>query len=242
MRAVVILSMFWNSTRMTYSIMFSSILASLLTIFALSINASAQDAPDYLLGNLTLDSDLTPEQVQEIGDKITNYTSTMLKGANGNITRMNELLIEDMAKRNIIDEEAKEDYLSFIASLPKSPMEAVSGTTPGNLTIPGNVTDILKDLDTSSELLDEITMNGSDSQMVTLMNGMLKEGITDFRNVISGNVTDVGLPPMTIFSESDEHANLLVTCGLIAGIAYGPGLAMGGVHLCHAVVLMEQFS
>ena len=227
--------MFWNSIQSFVPLVVGSILAFLFAIFALNVNVSAQNTPDYLLRNLTLDSNLTTKQVQEIGDKITNYTETMLKIANGNITKMNELLIEDMVKRNIIDEEAKEDYLSFIANLPKSPIKTITNTTSGN------VTDLIKDLNTSSELLDEIATKNSDSQMVTLMNGMLKDGITNFRNVISGNVTDLGLPPMTVLSESDEHANLLVTCGLIAGIAYGPGLAIPGVNICHTVVVLEQF-
>lgn len=47
------------------TIIFGGVLASLFTLFfSLSGNVSAQDAPDYLLGNLALDSDLTPEQVQ----------------------------------------------------------------------------------------------------------------------------------------------------------------------------------
>lgn len=219
--------MIWNNLRKYALVNFGSVLVSLFTLFALSVTVSAQDAPNYLLGNLTLDSDLTTNQIQEVGDEITNYTNTMLKEANGNITKLNVLLIEDMAKRNIIDEEAKEGFLSFVSSLPA-----------GNLTT-GNVTDSVKDLNTSSALLDEIAKNNSDSETVTLMSEILKNGITDIGNVVSGNVTDTGLPPMTILSESDE-ANLLVTCGLIAGIAYGPGLAIAGVSICHSVVLLEE--
>ena len=217
--------------------MVSSILASLFAIFALNINASAQDAPNYLLGNLTFDSELTTEQAQEINDKITNYTGTMLKEANGNLTKLNELLIEDMAKRNIIDEEAKDGYLTFIARLPIPPIETVPGTTPGNMTNPGNVTDFLNDLDTSSALLDEISLKNSDSQIVTLMNTVLKTGITDFKNIVSGNVTDIGLPPMKVMSETDHQLlDHLVTCGLIGGILYGPGTgAFGALYLCAAI-------
>lgn len=157
----------------------------------------------------------------------------MLKEANGIITKMNVLLIEDMAKRNIINEEAKEGFLSFAASLPKPPMETVPGTTPGNLTIPRNVTDILKDLDTSPALLDEIAKDNSDSQMVTLMSDILKKRITDIGNVVSGNVTDIELPTMTFMSEGDwAYIGKLYTCELAGAIAYGGIGAIAAVSMC----------
>ena len=166
---------------------------------------SAQDAPNYLFGNLGLESNLTREKLQELGDKNTNYTSTMLKEANGNDTKLNVLLVEDLAKRNIIDEETKQGFLSFIANIPKPPMEGLPGTSPGDLTIPGNVTllgnstDFLKDLDSSSALLDEIANNNTGSQLVTLMTDILKKRVTDIGTLISGNGTDTGM--VTISSE-----------------------------------------
>jgi len=216
-------------------IVFGSVLASLFTLFALSVNVSAQDAPDYLLGNLTNEKNLTKEQRQEIIDKIANYTSTMKKAANGNQTKLNVLLIEDLAKRNIIDEEAKQDFFSVIVKTNKPPMEGLPGTLPG--TIPGNTTDILKDLDASSALLDEIAVNNSDSQVVTLMTDIIKKHVTDIGTVVSGNVTDTG--PVTIGDIGDftygEFARAL-TCTLV--VASTPGFAGGaanGYMLCKLI-------
>lgn len=218
-----ILSMIKSVFRIYAPIAFGSVLASLFMLtFGLDVNVSAQDAPDYLLGNLTLDSHLTPEQVQEISDKITNYTGTMLKEANGNITKMNVLLIEDMAKRNIIDEEAKVGFLSFAASLPT-----------GNLTTTGNVTGILKDLNTSSSLLDEIAKNNSDSQTVTLMSEILKKRITDIGNVVSGNVTGVEVPTMTFMSDG-AYLGVLYGCEAVGLITYGLIGASAAVGVCAA--------
>jgi hypothetical protein len=187
---------------------------------------SAQDAPDYLLGNLTVDSDLSPEQIQAIGDKIANYTGTMMKEANGNMTKMNILLIEDLEKRNLIDEDAKEDFLSFAASLPTR-----------NLTTSGNDTDILKDLNTSSALLDEISKNNSDSQRVILMTDILSKRITDIGNVVSGNVTNIEVPTTTFMSEGDwSYLGAVFGCGLIGMALYGGiGYAVG-VETCGPIM------
>ena len=191
--------MIWNSLQIYSPIVFGSVLASLFTLFILSVNVSAQDAPNYLFGNLGLESNLTREQLQELGDKITNYTSTMLKEANGNDTKLNVLLVEDLAKRNIIDEETKQGFLSFIANIPKPPMEGLPDIIPGNVTLLGNSTDFLKDLDSSSALLDEIANNNTGSQLVTLMTDILKKRVTDIGTLISGNGTDTGM--VTISSE-----------------------------------------
>jgi hypothetical protein len=215
------MSMFGEIQKVRLSIIFGSVLVLLFTLIAPSVNVSAQDAPDYLMGNLTLNSKLTTEQVKEIGDKIANYTGTMLKEANGNITKMNVLLTEDMAKRNIIDQEAKEDLLSLVASL-----------TAGNLT-KGNVTDILKDLNTSSALLDEIAKNNSDSQTVSLMSEILKKRITDIGNAVSGNVTDVEVPTMTFMSDG-AYLGALYGCEAVGLITYGFTGAMVAVQVCAA--------
>jgi hypothetical protein len=228
--------MIGNNLRIYTPTVFGSVLASLFTLFTLSVNVSAQDAPDYLFGNLTFEKNLTKEQLQEIIDKGRNYTSTMLKAANGNETKLNVLLIEDLAKRNIINEEAKQGFLSFIANMPKPPMGSLPGTGPGNLTLPGNVTlpgnsiDFLKDLDANSVLLDEIAKNNSDSQTVTLMTDILKKKVTDIGIFVSGNGTDMGLPPVTISSfVTPGQFGKAVLCASLTTLG---GISGAGVAVC----------
>lgn len=211
-----------KNLRVYAPIVVGSVLASLFTLFAPSVNVSAQDAPDFVLGNLTFEKNVTKEQRQEIIDKTSDYINTMLKEADGNLTKLNVLLIEDLAKRNIIDEDAKQGFLSFVASLPKPPMETPPGTLPGDLTIPGNTTDFLKDLDTSSALLDEIAVNNSDSQIVTLMTDILKKRGTDIGTLVSGNGTDTG--PVTIGTFDNvtvEEFGKAAACAFIGGATSG---------------------
>ncbi len=202
------------SLRINPQIVVSSVLALLFTLFATSVSVSAQDSPDFLLGNVTLEKNPTKEQTREAIDKVSNYIDSMKKEANGNETKFSVLIIEDLAKRNIIDEEAKQGFLSFIANIPKPPIEEIPGTTlpgnvstpgpgtfPGNLTIPGN-TDFLKDLDASSAMLDDIAKNNSDSQVVTLMTDIIKKKVTDIGAFVSGNGTDTG--PVTIEGEFND--------------------------------------
>lgn len=222
--------MIWNKFQIYAPVVVATLLVSLFTLFAASVNVSAQDAPDYLFGDLTFERNLTKEQSQEIIDIATNYSNTMLKEANGNITKLNVLLIEDLANRNIIDEEAKQGFLSFVANLPIPPTETIPGTSPGNLTIPGNVTlpgnntDFLKDLEASSTLLDGIAKNNSDSQVVTLMTSILKKKVTDIGTDISGNGTDTGLPPVPIFDVTPGEFGKAVVCAMVTTIGGVSGL------------------
>ena len=237
-RLFVFLSMFGKSIRIYSPIVFGSVLASLITLLTLSVNVSAQNAPDYVLGNLTLGENPTKEQTQEVVDKVTNYTNTMLKAANGNETKLSVLAIEDLAKRNIIDEDAKQGFLAYVASLPKPPMETLPGTLPGNLTIPGNTTDFLKDLDTSSALLDDIANNNSDSQVVTLMTDILKKRVTDVGTLVSGNGTDTGIVP---FSDFSARGFGLGVAGAAIAMAVSPGAgsigtAMALVNIYNAIM------
>ena len=210
-------------------IVFGSVLTSLFTLLALSVNVSAQDAPDFLLGDLANEKNLTNEQRQEISDRISNYWSTMKEEANGNGTKFSTLVIEDMAKRKIIDEDAKQGFLSFIGKLPKSNVIPDPGnlTIPGPVPLPGNNTGILKDLDTSSAMLDEIANNNSDSQTVILMTDVFKKQVSGIKDVISGNVTDTGIVPFEDLSS--------VTPGEFGGAALCAGLTfLGGTPLTNA--------
>ena len=151
------------------------------------------------------------------------------------------LLIEDLAKRKIIDAEAKEDLLSFISSLPKPPMVTLPGTLPGNnLTIPGNNTEILKELNATSALLDEIAINNTDSQPVTLMTDILKKKVTDIATFVSGNGTDNVLGPVTIQLESDKfwaNVGISVTCSLVGMNLPGGAAIMANTLQCVELII-----
>ena len=159
----------------------------------------------------------------------------------GNQTKLNVLLIEDLAKRNIIDAEAKEDLLSFVSSLPKPPMVTLPGTLPGNnLTIPGNNTEILKELNATSALLDEIAINNTDSQPVTLMTDILKKKVTDIATFVSGNGTDNVLGPVTIQLESDKfwaNVGISVTCSLVGMNLPGGAAIMANTLQCVELII-----
>lgn len=231
--------MFGKSIRIYSPIIFGSILVSLFALFALGGNVSAQNEPDYILGDLTNEKNLTKEKKQEIFDKIANYWNTMKKEANGNGTKLNVLIIEDMAKRKIIDDDAKQAFLSFIVGLPKPPMTTLPGIIPGNLTFPGpgnipgpgiipgnitfpgNNTEFIKGLDTSSAMLDAIAKNNSDSQTAVLMSDIFKKRITDIETFVSGNVTDTG--PVTIEGEFNDVS----------------AAEFGGAALCAAVFMLS---
>lgn len=219
-----------NNLGLYAPVVFSSVLVSLFTLFASSPNVTAQDAPDYLLGNLTFEKNLTKEQIQEAIDKVSNYLDNLKKEASGNETKLNVLLIEDMAKRNIIDEETKQGFLSFVATLPKPPMSIFpefpgSDLPPGTIPSPTfpdeNVTDFLKDLDTSSNILDNIAKNNSDSQVVVLMTDIIKKRVTDIGTFATGNGTDTDLPPVTIDMSWGEAFAKGATCALIGGALSG---------------------
>lgn len=232
--------MFGKSIRIYSPIIVSSVLASLFTLLALSGNVSAQNEPDYLLGNLTLERNLTKEQRQEMVEKVTDYFRTLKKEANGNITKLNLLVIEDLAKRNIIDAEAKEDLSFFISSLPKPSMETLPGTIPGNVTIPGDNGELLKELDATSALLDEIAVNNTDSQPVTLMTDIIKKRVTDIGAFVSGNSTDNLLGPVTVGFGSDETwANIgrAAFCTIVAASYPGAGAVMATSIQCVEAIM-----
>ena len=239
--------MIGNNLRSYAPVIVGSVLVSLFALFAPSVSVSAQDAPNYLLGNLTFEKNPTKEQIQEAVDKVKNYTNTMVKAANGNETKLSMLIIEDLTKRNIIDENAKQGFLSVIATIPKPHIETLPGTIPGNLTIPGDIpipannTEFLKELDTSSAMLDNIANNNSDSQVVTLMTDILKKRVTDIGAFVSGNVTDTG--PVTISGEFNDvsagefaeavvcTAAVFASGNLISSIANGYSCVMSAKYL-----------
>jgi hypothetical protein len=220
--------MFSNNTRTLLPIILGSVFTTLFAICGLSVNVSAQNTPDYLLGNLTLERNLTSEQRQEVIEKVSNYISTMKKEANGNITKLNVLLIEDLAKRNIIDEEAKQGLLSFIAAIPKPLLPGLRGTMPENLSTSGNTTGLFGSLEDSSKLLENIARNNSDSQPVTLMTDILKKRISDLGIVPTG--------PVTISSESTwANVGKVATCSLVGSILPG-GAGWGAAAACANLV------
>lgn len=162
----------------------------------------------------------------------------MRKEANGNGTKLNVLIIEDLAKRNIIDEEAKQGFLKLIATIPKPPMGTPPGfpgnTIPGNLTAPtipdDTSTDFLKNLDASSALLDDIAKNNSDSQTAVLMTDIFKKRISDIETFVSGNRTDTGIVPIEDNNVSPGEFGGAVLCASI--FALGPVMNAVNTYNC----------
>ncbi len=199
---------------------------ALTPLIALNLGSSVDDVnastnPNYLVGNLSLSNNLTTSQVLEISDKITNYTKYFVQESNGNLTKMNILLIDDLENRSIINEKDKQELLSLNIALNEfNPL--------GNLT--------LLDRDVSS-LLDETVTNSSNPMLVTLksdLNKKIHDIGTNVGTLISGNgthnVTDglTGLPPSTIGDFwDDEHRSLRLTLGCQALGTVVSGVALG---------------
>lgn len=221
-----------NNFRRYEQVVFGSVLASLFILFGPTISVSAQDAPDFLLGNLTLEKNPTKEQTQEAIEKVSKYLDSMKKEANGNKTKFSVLMIEDLAKRNIIDDDAKQSFLSLIDSFPKPPMGTFPGSTIPNMTGPTfpdeAVPGFLKDLDSSSAMLDNIAKNNSDSQAVTLMTDIIKKKVTDIGTLVSGNGTDTG--PVTF---SDEFGDVSPS-DFAKAVTCAAAVVLGGTPLSSA--------
>jgi hypothetical protein len=245
MRVLIISSMFGKIISFP-PIVLGTIMASLFTLLSLSVDVSAQDAPDYLLGNLTLERNLTKEQRQEIAEEVTEHLNSMKKEADGNVTKLNVLLIEDLANRNIIDANGKDNLLSFISSLPKSDIETLPGMVPENVTIPGNVTspgnntEFLKELEATSTMIDEIAINNTDSQPVSLITDIIKKRVSDIETFVSGNGTDTGVGPVTFGIGSDEtwaSVGKSMTCALVGAALPGAGTAYAAQYYCMGLII-----
>lgn len=218
---------------------------ALFALLATSLSVFAQDAPDFLLGNLTLEKNPTKEQTQEAIDKVSKYLDNMKKEANGNETKFSMLIVEDLEKRNIIDEDTKQGFLSFIANSPKPPMSPFPGfpgsTIPGNLTVPTfpdeNITDFQKELNTSSAMLDNIAKNNSESQVVTLMTDIIKKKVTDIGTLVSGNGTT---GPVTISGEFNDVSPTdfakAVTCAAAVVLGGSPLTSAANGYYCIKVM------
>jgi hypothetical protein len=86
---------------------------------------------------------MTTAQIGEISDKIANYTNHFVKESKGNQTKMNMLLIDDLEKRNIINEKDKQVLLTL--------NEGFNEIVPTNLTlINENVSSMLERLANNS--------------------------------------------------------------------------------------------
>jgi hypothetical protein len=153
---------------------------------------------------------------------VANYTKTMREKANGNITQMNILMIEDLEKRNIIDQKDEEGLLSFVASLNPKPTN-----------IPGNLTALINETTTDSiEALEEIASNSSNVNVITLV-GTLKNRVNDIgtntATLISGNGTGgiSVLPPVTI--DLSPENNMRFRMGFCMAATIAGGITYGGI-------------
>lgn len=205
--------MFKEERTMVLSIIFGAIVISLLFSinFGSRINVSASTAPNYLLGNSSLNTNLAAPQLLELNDKITNYTRHFIQESNGNLTKMNILLIDDLQKRNIINEKDKQELLSLNIAL-------------GEIEPTNNITLINSDV---SSLLEETVTNSSNPMLITLKSDLNKK-IRDIGTNIGSLGGIPGLPPLTIGSFwDDEHRSLRLTLGCQAAGTAVSGPAIG---------------
>jgi hypothetical protein len=206
--------MFTKNQSRDISITLGSILALLFTLFCgsgINVSASVATAPNYLLGNLSLNTNLTAPQILDFTDKITNYTNQFIQESNGNLTKMNILLIDDLQKRNIINENDKQELLSLNTAL-------------GEIEPTNNITLINSDV---SSLLEETVTNSSNPMIITLKSDLNKK-IRDIGTNIGGLGGIPGLPPLTIGSFwDDEHRSMRLTLGCQAAGSAAMGFTIG---------------
>ena len=184
-------------------------------------------------------NNLTPTQTTEITDKVVNYTKTIVEKANGNLTKMSLLVTDDMTKRNIINENEKQELISFISGL-----DEIKDTN--------NLTRINEEV---SSRLEALANNSSNPTMIVFKSGLkhltfscddigvdLSTGVCI---LMSGNATGIpnnnltlggpGLPPMTIGSndQPERFGKCLIDIG-VGGITYGGIGAAIGLGKCLA--------
>lgn len=201
--------MFEKNLPFYFSIIVGSVLAGL------SVNVSTSGAPDYLLGNLTQNTNLTAAQTHEISDKLFNYTNSIKEKAKGNLTQMNIFLLDDMVKRNIIDEKDKQDSVALISGL-----NQIKPTS--NLTIINNEV---------SSLVEEFASNSSNPILIALKDNLKKK---------TGPIPGIpGLPPLTIGSLSDLNTKWgvgIATCAMWGFAAYGIPGEIAAMTVCNAIM------
>jgi hypothetical protein len=206
--------MFGNNMRNFLPIILVSVFTSLFAICGLSVNVSAQGGPEFLVGNVSLSSNMTAAQIEETKDKVANYTNNIKEKAKGNLTKMSLLTIDDLLGRKLINEKDKQELVSFVTKL-----NQIKPT--GNLTI--------ADRDVSSAL-ENLSSNSSNPIIVTLKETLKKK---------TGPVPGIpGLPPLTIGGDIDSQRRgvALLTCGLWGAAMYGPVGGFNAIYTCDTII------
>jgi hypothetical protein len=228
--------MFRNNQTRNLLITFGGILASLLALHLGSSidDVSASTEPDFMLGNVS--TSLTMPQASQLGnlsEQDLNLLSEMRQESNGNLTKLNMLLLDEMERRNIINNVEKQELLTLVV-----------GTA--NINPTNNLTIIDNEV---SSMLDTVGRNTTNPTVVALKSTLGR--IVDLRPDIivpsngtlsSGNITGgiSGLPPLTIDASSTlagiEKNAKVQTCALVGSIIDdGLGAGVGGI-VCNYIL------
>lgn len=204
--------------------------------FVSNTSVSASNTPDYLFGKIS-NGNLSAAQATELIDKVVNYKKSLLEKSNGNLSRMNTLLLDDLEKRNIINETDKQQILSLNTAL--NEMKPTS-----------NFTLLNKNLSTQIE---NLATNSSNPVMVGLKDILKRNICTPIigidENVClplvlansaltsSNNLTNrtSGLPSMTvnhIINNSGYNYLVWEHCMMLATLTYGGVGMLEGAAMC----------
>ncbi len=213
-------------------ITFGGILASLIV---LNLGSSVDDVnastnPDYLLGNLTSDPSM-PQAILigNLSEQSANILMSMRDQANGNLTKLDMLLLDEMEKRNMINSEDRQGLQTLLF-----------GTM--NIDPSINLTMVNREV---SSLVDSATKNTSNPTLTSLLS-TLKHVTPDIGTntgtLISNNVTNgtLGLPPLTIDASSTLDGIIknakTQTCGVV-GWVVGEGVGTAAAfNACNLIL------
>jgi hypothetical protein len=207
--------MFRNNQSRNLLITFGGLLASLL-VLNMGINV------DKVFSSVGSNSSTTPKTLNFT--EALNLVRSMQEESNGNLTQLNILLIDEMERRDIINEEEKKELATYMVGFNK-----IKPT--------GNITDI--DIQIIS-LLDNIETNSSNPTSTTLkstLKNVVPDIGTNTATLISNlNNTLPGLPvPIEDIGDFEARTHLdswaRCTTGMAVGSLLGPaGAAAAGVR------------
>jgi hypothetical protein len=209
--------MFRNNQTSNLLIIFGGILVSLLII---NMGTSVDEVFSSTGGS---NSSATPQTLNFT--EALNLLRSMQEKSNGNSTELNMLLIDEMERRKIINEEEKKELTTYMVGFNK-----IKPTR--------NITD----MDTRViSLLDNIETNSS-NPIATTLKSTLKNVVPDIGTntaTLISNLANNTLPglPVTIEDIGDfaarTHLDSYSSCtaGMVGGALLGvPGLLAGGLH------------
>jgi hypothetical protein len=210
--------------------------STMVTTFANNfvVSASGSSAPNYVLGNVS-NTNLTAAKALEMEGKVVNYTETLAEKSNGNLTKMNMLLLDDLVKRNIINEKEKQELLSF--SFVSNEIKPTS-----------NFTLVKKDI---SSRIEKLATNSSNPVMILLKDGLKRTALpcipiigingkvclpfyrSNATNIVN-NMTNAtsGLPSIMVSKNFASDLIRAEGCYLTAMVLYGGLGALEALYLC----------